>query len=70
MDTYMSEKLNLWDRFFNRYKLVFIERKTERWFQTYDSIRIPNSEFKKEFVIYHKVDRLTGAFEIVKKYLN
>lgn len=74
------EKLNLWDRFFNRYRKEIIERGKERWYQYYsDSTfneinnrvgqQVPNSRTIKEFVKYKIIDRLTGSETIKKEYL-
>jgi len=71
------EKLNLFDRFFNRYKKEIIERKCEIWCQKYEGSYFPlagknieGSDYKREVVIYKIIDRLTGSETIEKKYLN
>jgi hypothetical protein len=66
--TYSPETLNFWDRIFNRYKKVFIEEREESWSLSSDGIRLTGSEFMRCCLIYHKVDRLTGAYTIVKEY--
>lgn len=67
-----TEKLSLWDRIFNRYCTVVIDEGTERWFRcdSYTGIRIPNSEYQRNYVKYKKIDRVTGSEEIFIKYLN
>lgn len=70
---YTSEKLNLWDRMFNRYKMVPVNKGSEVWEeqmsiggQRYGNIH----KINRNFVEYHKIDRLTGGYEIIRKYLN
>jgi hypothetical protein len=67
----MAEKLNLWDRIFNRYKTVIIEEgiETRQLVSTHYGV-IPNSQFDRKFVKYKKIDRVTGSEEIFQKYLN
>lgn len=71
MTTYPPEKLNLWDRLFNRYKTIPIENGKELF--TYYPFKMKSSfdyDFERDFTIYHKIDRLTGGYEIIKKYHN
>ncbi len=76
-----SEKLNLWDRLFNRYKTIIESRGEETWSKRYPNNQfymvsglvgkeIPNSDFKRQYVIYKKIDRLTGSETLEKTYLN
>lgn len=67
----MAEKLNLWDRIFNRYKTVIIEEGVEarQLYSTHNGV-IPNSKFNKKFVKYKKIDRVTGSEEIFQKYIS
>ena len=67
----MTEKLNLWDRFFNRYKKVIIEEGVENW-QRMNKLgyTIPDSDYSKDFVKYKIIDRLTGSEIIKKEYLD
>lgn len=65
---YSPEKLSLWDRIFNRYKTFPIEQGTENW--TKNLYDIPKLTYQRDYVVYHKVDRLTGGYEVIKKYLN
>lgn len=69
MITYSPEKLNLWDRLFNRYKTIPIENGTELY-RYYPFGMKPSFDyyFERDFTIYHKIDRLTGGYEIIKKY--
>lgn len=65
------EKLNLWDRFFNRYKRVIMCEGEEQWFnQSYYGIKMPGSEHTRKFVKYKIIDRVTGSEKIEKVYLN
>ena len=68
---YKSEKLNLWDRIFNRYKKIPIKSGSEIWNRFYNNgVSIPNSDFSRCYTEYHEVDRLTGGYEIKKVYHN
>ena len=69
---YKAEKLSLWDRLFNRYKTIPVEILSERWWSAtqYQMIADRKDYYSRDCVIYHKVDRLTGSYTIVKKYLN
>lgn len=58
------EKLSLWDRFFNRYKKIIKKEGSETWEYYYSGI-----EFKRCFVEYLIIDRLTGSETIEKEYL-
>ncbi len=65
-----SEKLNLWDRIFNRYRKVVIDRDYEQWFyRDENGVRIANSEHKREYVRYKIIDRVTGSETIEKEYI-
>lgn len=71
MNLYQPEKLNLWDRIFNRYKTIPIENGNETW--THHPYGIKSSfdyDYDRHFTIYHKIDRLTGGYTIVKAYHN
>lgn len=68
---YLPEKLNLYDRFFNRYRKIPIEEGCETWERLerdawYQWVR----EYRRDFIVYEIVDRLTGSVEIKKVYLN
>lgn len=69
------EKLNLWDRFFNRYRKVIVEEGEEewvktRWFTAWDGPRKVETPISRNFVKYKIIDRLTGSEEIKLDYLN
>ncbi len=70
MNTYQPEKLSLWDRVFNRYKTVPVEKGNENWHKAIYGSEVPNSKFVRSYVLYHKIDRSTGGFKIIKEYLN
>ncbi len=63
------EKLNLWDRLFNRYKNIVISEGTETWCQRRYGMRVPNTDYPRLFVKYKRIDRVTGSEEIFKKYI-
>ena len=65
---YQPEKLNFWDRIFNRYKKIPVNQGKETWFRNIHGIKIQDSEFIRSFVEYHKIDRLTGGYEVIKEY--
>ena len=71
-EKYAPEKLNLWDRFFNRYKRIPVREFTENWVRFYPGtyLEIPNSNYIRRVNVYHSVDRLTGGYEIFREYLN
>jgi hypothetical protein len=71
MSNHLPEKLNLWDRLFNRYKKTIHARGSEQWFKScgYTGLRIPGSEFQRNYVEYLIIDRLTGSEKIEKIYL-
>lgn len=67
------EKLNLWDRFFNRYRKEIIKQDSERWERRpYLEYFDANTKFKytRNFVTYKITDRLTGSEKIEKEYLD
>lgn len=69
----MNEKLNLWDRIFNRYKKVIIEEGKETWnkyYTNYYGESVIDYSYDKFFVKYKIIDRITGSEEIEKEYLN
>jgi hypothetical protein len=70
------EKLNIWDRFFNRYRKEIVEENSEKWFQYNKAlVGLADSEtlklkFSRDFIKYKIIDRLTGSETIEKVYLN
>ena len=59
------EKLNLWDRFFNRYKKIIHKRGSETW------IKIPTQQkYVRNYVDYMIIDRISGSETIEREYLN
>lgn len=75
VDANMTEKLNLWDRIFNRYKRVILEEGMETWYRTYTDYigvthNLPNSDYVRSFVKYKVIDRVTGSETIEKVYLS
>ena len=62
-----TEKLNLWDRLFNRKRQTINARGTESWTKVGWNGKI---ECSRDFVEYLITDRVTGSQKIVKKYLN
>lgn len=64
------EKLNLWDRLFNRRKKIIIGRGKQDFHMTYEGQRLPNSEYQRSWVEYKIIDRLTGSETIMREYLD
>lgn len=62
------EKLNLWDRFFNRYKKTITNRGTENWDHFNRGVKVTTCS--RDFVEYLIIDRVTGSETIEKVYLN
>ncbi len=63
-----TEKLNLWDRLFNRYRKEVMEEGNELWtaYRPFGgSVR-----YGRDYVKYKIIDRLTGSVTIKKEYLN
>lgn len=73
-DLYKPEKLNLWDRLFNRYKYLPVNKGSEEWskrfINRYYGYVGEKTIYYRDFVEYHKIDRLTGSYTIEKEYLN
>lgn len=70
------EKLNLWDRLFNRYRKEVINRGQEKWFRIFNTplseagIQDPQRiSYIRTFVDYKVVDRLTGSETIKRDFL-
>lgn len=68
------EKLNLFDRFFNRYREEVYERgivKSTEFYRYPDGTIVPNSEVETEYpyLEYFITDRLTGSETIKRVYL-
>jgi hypothetical protein len=68
--SHTSEKLNLWDRWFNRYRREVIGRGSSTWHNTWEGHPIPGSECVRPYVEYRIIDRLTGSERIEREYLN
>ena len=64
------EKLNLWDRFFNRYRKVIIEEGKTTWNyrSPYNGEKI-GQPFNRNYVKYKIIDRLTGSETIDIDYI-
>jgi len=71
----MTENLGFWDRIFNRYRKVIHQRGFEVWNKRYGygmdlpGQIIPNSNYKREWIEYKTIDRVTGSETIERKYL-
>jgi len=64
------EKLNLWDRLFNRYRRIVIKEGSETWQRHYNhGAIVPDSKYERDYVQYKVIDRVTGSETIEKKYL-
>jgi hypothetical protein len=64
------EKLNLWDRFFNRYRKEIVEEGVETWVKRPYDCELLKYKFNRNFVKYKIIDRVTGSEEIEIDYLN
>lgn len=64
------EKLNLWDRFFNRYKQEIVKQGVETWTKRKSYDWSQTWDYERHFVIYKIIDRVTGSETIEKDYLN
>jgi hypothetical protein len=68
----IAEKLNFWDRIFNRKRQEVIEEGKETWTRHYmdsDGETVASKSFVRHFVKYRIIDRVTGSVTIKKKYL-
>ena len=63
------EKLNLWDRIFNRRQRVVHDRGSETW-QGRSQITHEMVRYQRDYVEYRIIDRLTGSERIEREYLN
>lgn len=63
---YTPEKLNLWDRLFNRYRKEVKEQGEEDWTHYGSASPI---KYVRSYVEYYVIDRLTGGYTIEKEYL-
>lgn len=70
MKNYPPEKLNIWDRIFNRYKTIPVEEGEEDWTYYHKYNPFDKRYSQRSYVVYHKIDRLTGGYEVIKEYLN
>jgi hypothetical protein len=66
-----AEKLNIWDRIFNRYRREIHSQGEETWNRRdeYTGQKIPDGQFKRNYVMYKIVDRVTGSERLEKEYL-
>ena len=33
-------------------------------------VKVPNSNFTRNYIIYHRIDRVTGGYEVIKEYMD
>ena len=64
------KKLNLWDRFFNRYREEPLKEIEEKWYKTYQDRRLEGSEYIRIKLKFKRIDRLTGSETIGYRYIN
>ena len=67
------EKLNLWDRLFNRHRKEYHDRGVETWKTTTTYGGSPIGEprrYDRNWIEYKIVDRLTGGYVIEREYIN
>ena len=71
--THQPEKLNLWDRFMNRYRKEVHSRGSDAWsnVKTFNGYPIESTRhhYQRDWVEYKTVDRLTGSETIEREYL-
>jgi hypothetical protein len=65
---FTPEKLNLWDRLFNRYRKEVKEQGKENW-TCYHDTGVENFKYMRSYVEYYTIDRLTGSYTIQREYL-
>jgi len=72
MNTIQPEKLNLWDRIFNRYRTEVVEEGESQWCSRDTWGReMVNSRYVRSYIKYRRIDRLTGSVvEVYKRYLD
>lgn len=68
------EKLNLWDRFFNRYRKEFISQRYEHryresWYDSFGGEQYPACHYRLNIGIFKKIDRLTGSETIIEEVI-
>lgn len=69
IETPIPEKLNLWDRLFNRYRRVVHQRGQSFWQHYLNGCEI-GKEYARPWVEYKVIDRLTGSIKIERDYLD
>ena len=65
----ITEKLNLWDRIFNRYRTEIYQEGTENWHRTYEGRKLQGGEYTRKYVQYKVIDRVTGSETLETQYL-
>lgn len=67
-----TEKLNLWDRFFNRHRKEIHNRGEEIWnrSRTLHGVEISSNQYTRCWIEYKVFDRVTGSVTIEKEYLD
>ncbi len=63
----MEQKLNIWDRIFNRYRKEIIEQGAENWNKYCQYTGQTIRTYSRDFVIYKIIDCVTGSEEIKKE---
>lgn len=67
--SHQPEKLNLWDRLFNRYRREVADRGiANRQYIWWDGR--PPTQFTRPWIEYRVIDRLTGSETIEREYLS
>lgn len=64
------EKINIWERCFNRYRKEIHNRGSDTWHRSLYGSKLPNSEYNRDWVEYKIIDRVTGSEEIEREYLS
>jgi hypothetical protein len=63
------EKLSLWDRWFNRYRKTINKRGSETWHSFVNDVLIKGSKYKRDYIEYLIMDRVTGSERIEREYI-
>lgn len=66
------EKINIWERWFNRYRKEIHNRGSDTWHMVRrgDGVSIPNSNHNRDWIEYKIIDRVTGSEKIEREYLS
>lgn len=61
----------LYEFLFNRWTYSILEQGKEKWYKSTSSgIKIPNSEYTRNYIIYKKVNKFDKSVKYEKKYID